>query len=898
MALDVLEQRLCSLQVSSQVTPHPAQRFPLADINLDDLVGPPTPGRVAYHRTLAGFSASSSVYNGSSHHPSPAPRGTEHAPAVSSGLSTVTPYNGASPPHHQTLHHSHHASNHIHTQSHSHTTSHTSLSHTARTTHTRGHEPLHHHPLTDPESVSIDEFDQLDELGLDSATDVHSHHHGVYGGQNEVEEEMFRAVTTQRSTLTPYSDPDESNPEVIERNRDRDRERGRDRDTGLDSLRRSGISAMEAGVATAIESQCASVSTSVAHSRQEHEEREGRDDDTSEDNMSISQGDSPPPEISFEEEDKFFDIPEEDRSASPAGVSTQAPMVSSVTTVLEPITLPEPRQPQPPVVLNSEDTVEEEVHGSSNGFGSSSLSMAAVSDIRTQLNAPSSPPLPLSPPLPPSILKPRHGDSALESTASKQAHLDAIRTEDGSHSKSVSFVADDDTNGQDVEIADIPDVPITAMPTTLIEAEAEADTSFSSHSKSDPNATSVDEVENAIVVDTTAGTRTATPVESRPPSPLQLHQPIPVSVLIDPSDMMTTNQSDVETESEPEPGLKRPAVIVETMVVRDEAMTTEAPSPSPSEPAQVDETVETDDAPVGPVSPPSENLASPAQKSVTLVAEGDKEEEESKDKADEDELSQNLQVSTPSLHEELHEEVVAPEPTPDPNDYTPPVYVPVVEIESQPPSFYKQFSATSSLFASSSVTDENANVDSIIGAHVEEQQRGRGRGRGRASTSTSVSEQKQKTPARPQRRSGRKSMETPKLKEVESASGSGRHSASTPSSTPRGGKGKKKATAVDKDKKASDGDKVSTSNDVEPLGPVIDEETGEVEWFIEDIVEEDVSMKRLGKRKRSHWDTMYRVRWKGYQEDVDSWMSKSELKDTEALERWLKRKKTDHTPSK
>ena len=65
-------------------------------------------------------------------------------------------------------------------------------------------------------------------------------------------------------------------------------------------------------------------------------------------------------------------------------------------------------------------------------------------------------------------------------------------------------------------------------------------------------------------------------------------------------------------------------------------------------------------------------------------------------------------------------------------------------------------------------------------------------------------------------------------------------------------------------------------------GPVVTAD-GEEEWFIDSVIDE--------KRGRGRGAQMkYLVRWQGYGDDANSWLSRSDLEETAALDAWLKQK--------
>ena len=65
--------------------------------------------------------------------------------------------------------------------------------------------------------------------------------------------------------------------------------------------------------------------------------------------------------------------------------------------------------------------------------------------------------------------------------------------------------------------------------------------------------------------------------------------------------------------------------------------------------------------------------------------------------------------------------------------------------------------------------------------------------------------------------------------------------------------------------------------------PPITSEDGTEEYFIRDIIDE----RRCGRGHR------YLVRWVGYGSEEDRWLSGSDLKDTEALDIWLAKSRTE-----
>lgn len=60
----------------------------------------------------------------------------------------------------------------------------------------------------------------------------------------------------------------------------------------------------------------------------------------------------------------------------------------------------------------------------------------------------------------------------------------------------------------------------------------------------------------------------------------------------------------------------------------------------------------------------------------------------------------------------------------------------------------------------------------------------------------------------------------------------------------------------------------------------IKSDTGEEEYFVQDIIDE----------KRSGRGYKYLVRWIGYGEEENRWLPRKELEDTEALDTWLAQK--------
>ena len=69
--------------------------------------------------------------------------------------------------------------------------------------------------------------------------------------------------------------------------------------------------------------------------------------------------------------------------------------------------------------------------------------------------------------------------------------------------------------------------------------------------------------------------------------------------------------------------------------------------------------------------------------------------------------------------------------------------------------------------------------------------------------------------------------------------------------------------------------------------PIINE-TGDNEYFVQDIIDE----------RRSGRGFKYLVRWVGYGEEENRWLPRKELEDTEALDTWLAQRRLEPTTFK